>query len=503
MKKVSILLALILTMTLLVSGCATDGSSADGGTMVVGMADVAGSFNPYSTAYGDNTLCQLQVYDALVIKDENSEVSPHIAESWTISDDNLVYTFILREDVTFSDGSTLTAEDAAYNIMYAKDQPISTWAMGNVADAVAVDEFTLEVTLSSVDMSFFEKLAWLLIIPKSAHEADPENYGMTTQTTMGSGAYIVEEWVPGESATLKANPNYFKGEASVKNVELKSISDANAAVISLQTGELDLYIKDIPNISIPTLEAEEDVTVSSFPSYVFMDVLLNCDTGIFSDENVRLAVAHGVDREKMLQVGTEGQGVIVDYPGGPDYTANPNIDGVFPEFDQELAAQMIEEAGLVGYELVIKTQDTDPWPKLATALQYDMNAIGFNAQIEILDSTGYGQEIWQNYNYEMAISRYWSGTKEMAELMALVKGGDSMNFSLYVNDEVTPLIEQAASIQDIEEREALYTQAINIFSEEVPLIPLYYTYGTRAYSSEFTCTDGNQQYDRIYHYSWV
>ncbi len=503
MKKISLLLALVLTLSFLVTGCATDGDSADSKTMVVGMADVAGSFNPYSTAYGDNTLCQLQVYDALVIKNENSEIAPHIAESWEISDDNLVYTFKLRDDVTFSDGSSLTAEDAAYNILFAKEQPISTWAMGNVADAVAVDDYTLEVTLSTVDMSFFEKLAWLLIIPKAAHEADPEGFGMTTEATMGSGAYIVEEWVPGESAKLTANPNYFLGEANIMDLDLKSISDANAAVISLQTGELDIYIKDIPSISIPTLEAEEGVTVSTFPSYVFMDVLLNCDTGIFSDENVRLAVAHGVDREKMLQVGTEGQGIIVDYPGGPDYTANPNIEGVFPEFNQELATQMIEEAGLTGYELIIKTQDVDPWPKLATALQYDMNAIGFNAQIEILDSTGYGQEIWQNYNYEMAISRYWSGTKEMAELMALVKGGDSMNFSLYNNDEVTPLIEQAASIQDIETREDLYTQAINIFSEEVPLIPLYYSYGTRAYSSEITCTDGNQQYDRMYHYSWV
>ncbi len=525
MKKIRILLAMLLMLTMLLSACATDspaetpigggdaateaGDTAEGDataegdkTMVVGMAEVAGSFNPYITAYGDNTIGQWQVFDPLVTKNENNELVGHLAESWEISEDNLTYTFKLRGDVTFSDGSAFTAEDAAYNIMFAKDQVISEWAMGGVESATAVDATTLEVKLSAVDVSFFEKLAWLSIVPKAAHETHGEEFGMTAETTIGSGPYIVESWVPGESATLVANPNYFLGEAAIKNVEMTSISDANAAVISLQTGELDLYIKDVPSISIPTLEAEEDVTVATFPSYVFMDIPLNNETGIFADPEVRQAVAYAVDREKMLQVGTEGQGVIVDYPGGPDYSANPNVENVFPAMDVEKAKQIIEEKGLVGYELVIKTQDTDPWPKLATALQYDLNSIGFNAQVEILDATGYGQEVWQNFNYELAISRYWSGTKEMAELMALVRSGDTMNFSKYVNDEVTALVDAAASTTDVAEREQLYTEAINLFTPEIPLIPLYYTYGSRAYNSELTITEGNQQHDRLYYYSW-
>ena len=130
---------------------------------------------------------------------------------------------------------------------------------------------------------------------------------------------------------------------------------------------------------------------------------MNAGDGIFADKTVRQAVAYGVERDKMLTVGTEGLGYKVDYPSGPDYIANPQLEDFFYEYDPAKAAQMITDAGLAGQTVTIRTMDTPPWPKLATALQDDLNKMGFNAKVEQLDYTAYSEQVWANADFEIAI----------------------------------------------------------------------------------------------------
>jgi peptide/nickel transport system substrate-binding protein len=469
--------------------------------MVVGVIKVNGTFDPYSSAYGSDDFASKQVYDSLVMRDDKGKIAPYLAESWEMSDGGKVITFKLRQGVKFTNGAEFTAEDAQFNIEKARETPTTEWAMSGVEACEVVDAYTLKVTLKAVDMSFFEKLAWMNFVNKAYYLEKGDQYGLTVENIVGTGPYIVSEWKPGEMALLTANEGYFLGSPSIKKARYKTISDANAAVIALQTGEINMYNVDVPSVSIDALSASSEVTVTSFPSYVFMDILLNCKDGLFADLKLRQAVAYGVDREKMLQVGTEGHGEIVDYPGGPDYIGNPNIK-VFNAMDQEKAKQLVEEAGAAGAPITIKTQDTDPWPKLATALQDDLNKIGFDAKVELLDTNGYGQEIWTNLNYEIAISRYWSGTKEMAELMALLETDNPMNFSRYTNPAADPLIREAAGLSDEAARKGLYEQAVKLVMPDVPLVPLYYSYGSRAYTSDLTIDPGWVEYDKVFYYSW-
>jgi peptide/nickel transport system substrate-binding protein len=469
--------------------------------LVVGLVQVTNNFDPYG-AYGDEAYGHMQVYDTLVAKDENGRVVPSVAESWEISPDGLTYLIKLRKGVKFTNGAEFKAIDAKFNIDKGKESPYTNWAMAGVKQCdVAGDDYTVAVTLENRDISFLEKLTWIYLVNKEAYEAAGDSYGKTAGTTIGSGPYRLTEWVPGELAVFEANGEYFAGKAKIEKVRFETMSDANAAIISLQTGEIGLYIHDIPSISVEALSNNENVTVTSYPSYVFMDIIMNCEHGTFAGKSVRGAVALGVDREKLLLVGTEGQGVVVDYPGGPDYAGNPNIE-VFPAQDKDEAARIIKDAGLVGKSVTIKTMDTDPWPKLATALQEDLGKMGFDAKVEILDNSAYSQEVWQKGNYEIAISRYWSGTKDMSELMNLIETGNSMNFSHYSNPDVDPILIEAMSTNDDSIRAKAYERAIKLFTPDVPLIPLFYTNGSRAYSAELEIKPGNVQYDRIYHYSW-
>ena len=502
MKKLLSLALCVIMAIGLFAGCAKDAPADDVKEMVIGAPKVSASFNPYGSGYGTgDDQSSRQIYDSLVTKDKDGKIAPAMAESWDVSDDVMTITFHIKKGIKFTNGAEFTAEDAKFNIDLCKATPTTTWAMENVDVCTVIDSHTLEVRLLTVDMSFFESMAWMQFVSKDFYEQHGDNYGLSPETTCGTGAYILKEITSGDSAVFEVNPNYYRGEANVKKLRYKTISDANAAVIALKTGEINYYVKDVPVIAINDLSGNDKVSVASFPSPVFMDILLNCQTGLFSDIKLREAVALGVDRQKMLTVGTEGHGVIVDHPGGPDYTGNPNVK-IFPDMDQAKAAQLVKDAGAEGTEVVIITQDVDPWPKLATALQDDLNKIGFKARVEQIDSAAYGQEVWTNHNYEIAISRYWSGTKEMAELMALVQSGHAMNFSLYENPAADPFIIQAGATADEATRHALYTQAIELVMPEFPLIPLYYSYGSRAFSSDLTIEPGLAEQDVIYNFSW-
>lgn len=501
-KQVTVLLIMLMVISPVLTACGGGGGEGgkDDRNMIVGLSTAPSSFDPYGS-YGDDAYGHMQVYDTLVIKDENGKIAPGLAEDWDISDDGLVYTLKIRSGVKFSDGSAFTAEDAKFNIDKGVASSYTNWAMVGVDHCDVVDESNIAITLSAADAGFLEKLTWIYLVSKAAYEAGGDQYGKVLEHIIGTGPYVVSEWKPGESVTFTANESYYAGVAEVKKATFKSMSDANAAVIALQTGELDLYIHDVPNVSIDALSGHEKVTVVSYPSYVLMDVILNCETGLFADAALREAVAYGVDREKMLLIGTEGQGTIVDYPGGPDYVGNPGLS-LFPDRDVAKATQLVADAGHAGTEVIIKTMDTDPWPKLATVLQDDLTAIGFNAKVELMDYNAYSQEVWGNANYEIAICRYWSGTKDMSELMSLVQSGAGMNFSHYSNAAADEFIEKGNSAKTEQERKDNYAEAIKIFTPEVPLVPLYYTFGSRAFSSDLNIAEGNVQYDRLFYYSW-
>lgn len=507
MRKKLVILLVITAVLLLFAGCGGGQPDSSGGSadreLVVGIAKVNSNFNPY-TSYGDDTYGQMQVYDTMVIKDAAGAIIPGVA-SWTVSDDGCVYTFTIRDDVKFSNGAPFTVDDAVFNMEKAIESSYTNWIMVGVEDIAKVDDASFTISLASPDVTFLEKLTWVYLVSKDAYEAAGDEYGLDAAGIVGSGPYTLSEWIPGEKAVFLANEDYWQGPPSVKKAVFQTMSDDNAAVISLQTGEIGLFIKDVPSVSLPTLQADEKITVTSFGSYVFLDIILNCQNGIFADKAVRQAVAYGVDRDKMLTVGTEGLGYKVDYPGGPDYYANPLLEDVFYQYDPDKAAQMLEEAGLTGQTVTIRTMDTSPWPKLATALQDDLNKMGFDAKVEQLDYTAYSEQVWSNNDFEIAIGRYWSGTKDIGEVlyhMLSASDGALANFQLYENPEIEPYLQEGLSTSDLDARKEIYSDVIDIFVEDVPLIPLYYTNGSRAYSSDLTIDENLVQYDRLFYYSW-
>lgn len=516
MKRKIVWLLFAVMIAALVAGCGKSETSEEAAPevdkeMVVGIPKITDSFDFYNTSNGFESISMAQVYDTLVVKDNNGQTVPSLAEKFEISPDGMTVTFNLRKGVKFSDGSEFKASDAKYSIDQAMASSWTSWCYVSVAGCEVVDDYTIKLNMKTPNVGFLEYLAnvyYCAIISEEAVKQHGDQYGKTVETTVGTGPYILKEWKPGELCVYEANPDYFKGAPAIKTVRMKTISDVNAAIIGLQTGEIHAYFNDIPGISYDSIAKAENVSVETFPSTIFFECIMNTENGPFADIKMRQAVAYAVDREQMLIVGAEGQGAVADYPGNRqgNTVGDPGMKDTWYPMDQEKAKQLVKEAGMEGKTITIKTYVTDPYPKLATILQDALTKIGLKAEVLQMERGAFIDEVVTKGNYEIGICRWAAGTKDMDEIMFgslhTASIGAAGNWSWYSNPVMDELLIKAEAETDTEARKQLYADAIKIYTTDVPQIPLYYPNGSRAYSKDLVIDKGNVEYDRFIDYQW-
>lgn len=516
MKRKMIFLMCALIIAAIFTGCGNDSTGEQPAPdvdkeMVVGIPKITDSFDFYNTANGFESISMSQIYDTLVIKDKDGKTVPSLAESFEISPDGKTYTFYLRQGVKFSNGIEFKASDAKYSIDQAMASSWTSWCYVSVENCEVVDDYTFKINLKAPNVGFLEYLAniyYCTMLSEETVKQFGDQYGKTVESSIGTGPYILKEWKPGEYCVYEANPDYFKGAPAVKKVRLKTITDVNAAIIGLQTGEIHAYFNDIPGISFDMVSKDEKLNVETYPSTIFFECIMNTETGSFADVRLRQAVAYAVDRQQMLIVGAEGQGAVADYPGNRQgYTeGDPALKDTWYPVDLEKAKQLVKEAGMEGKAVTIKTYATDPYPKLATVLQDALSKIGLKAEVLQMERAAFIEEVTTKGNYEIAICRWAAGTKDMDEIMygslATASIGSAGNWSWYSNPAVDDLVAKAQAETDPEARKQLYAEVIKIYKEDVPQVPLYYPNGSRAYAKDLVIEKGNAEYDRFFNYAW-
>lgn len=515
MKKVLIFL-LVAVMTIL-AGCGKetdipvlpaekDENSFAKRELIIGVPEANINFDPYDTSNGNDLKIKNQIYDYLVEKDEDGNIVGSLAERYEVSTDGMVYTFYLRHGVKFSNGTEFKASDAKFSIEKAIESPYTMDGFYDVSECVIVDEYTVEINMKVTNVSFLEKLTnWYgAMISEAAVNEYGDQFGKTVESAVGTGPYIPAEWKSGELCVLKANIGYFKGEPSIKNIRYKAITDTNAAVIALQTGEIDLYASDLPGISVDAVSKDEKLRVMVYPSNFFIHVAMNTESGPFTDKALRQAVACAVDRQKMLTVGEEGMGTVVDSPAGPGFMGNPGIETWY-ESDLEKSKQLVKDAGMEGKSVTIKTRSSGAFPKLATALQDELSKIGLQVDVLLMETNAFLEDVTRNGKFDIAITRYGSTTRDVDEIMVAQLYSESVrayNNSRYVNSVMDELLMKARSEMDTDTRKNIYADAIKLYTDDAVQIPLYYVNGSRAFTKDLTVEEGYVEYDRIFNYKW-
>ncbi len=509
MKKfISILLVVMMVFTF--AACGGGSSSAEKEDpaereMVAAMDQASTVLDMHGTNALADYLGIFQIYDTLLIKNAQNEIEGSLADSWTVSDDGKTYTFKLKEGVKFSNGEEMTADDVVWSLTRGKESSFSSFNFSTLDSVTAVDTYTVEIKLSQANVAFLETLtgANAAIGCKAVFDEAGDNFGRGVDTVVGTGPYILTEWNPGQLMVLTANEDYFKGAPNVKKLRIKTISDTNSAVIALQTGDIDYYFTAIPAVSRDSVESDENLTITDFSSNKSQYLSLNTESDVFSNKLMRQALACGVDRQKMLTIGLDDQGVIANTLAGADYTAVPS-DFEWYEYDLEKAKSLVKEAGMEGASVTIKTYSIGAYSKIATALQDDLKQLGLNAEVQQLEVNAMIADL-ESGNFQIAVTGWVSSVKDTGDVFNLILNSDnygSTNDARYKSSEVDKILEEAMGEQDNAKRTEMYKQVAEIVKEDCPYIPLFYTSENRAYTSDLTIDEGNVQYNRIYDFSW-
>ena len=327
-----------------------------------------------------NNIIMNQVYDSLVQRNEDGSITPRLATEWEQIDDTHIR-FKLREDVVFSNGNPFTADDVLYSLARTKNDStaLSTMSWYDPETSYAEDDYTVVVSMYTPYAPALYVLAggrtWIGD-KETMEEMGEENHA---RNPVGTGAYVLSEWVSGSSMLLARNDNYWGEPAKTPNIRINFIAEEANRIIALETGEADLaYYIDGADAS--RIEAIDGYHVERGPSYSYYLICLAMDNEKFADKRVRHALAHAIDLESLTSAAFDGEATTLTgvYP----YIAEGfKEEGVW-EYNPDKAKALLEEAGATGLSFELHILPGTAYQRMAEIIQGYWAAVGVTVNIE-------------------------------------------------------------------------------------------------------------------------
>jgi len=433
------------------------------------------------------------IFTGLTRSNEKGEIIPDLAERWEISADGTVYSFYLRQDVTWHDGAPLTASDVVYTISVIQNPNFQgasflTDLWRNIV-VEQVDAFTVRFILREPFAPFLDHTT-LGLLPAHILGAVPvetlAEHSFNAEP-VGTGPFMVAE-ASSSHLSLVANPNFYRSRPYIENLEFIFYPSDAAVFQAHQEGEIDGIARVYPE-HLKAVREDKSLSLYSAPLAGYNLIYLNLDRGIFQDRAVRQAMMWTIDRQKLVDEALAGQGIVIDSPILPNSWAyEPNVVHYKP--DRRKAAAILEEAGWVDrdgdgvrekgqlkLEFALATNEDDPTRvHMIQAVADQLQSVGIRA---VPQTVGWeelvGQMLrlrrfdailsgWQNLSPDPDPYPYWHSSQASE---------DGLNFANYINQEVDLLLQDARSTSDVERRVELYRRFQEIFGQEVPSLLLY------------------------------
>lgn len=444
------------------------------------------------------------LFEGLLTQTADGELAPGVATDWTPNEDNTEWTFTLRDDAMWSDGTPVTAGDFVYAWQRLVDPETASpyaWfgelmAIENAGAIIAgemepselgveaVDDHTLVVHLSAPLPYFAAMTTHASTFPSPSWVIEEHGDQWTRpENLVTNGAYTLSEHVPQERSVRVKSDTYWDAENTVlETVTALVINDENQALTRFLAGELDRT--EIPTGEYPRLAEEYPDTAISFPrlcTYYYNINLRENGPEALKDVNVRKALAYAIDRNVITDQILQG-GQIPAYTFTPGATANFEVPSVeFGEMTQaerdEMAVQMLEEAGYGAdnpLELSILYNTDEAHRELATVIsQMWQQKLGVQTTLDnmewntFLDARGNG-------DFEIARAGWCGDYNEASTFLDLMDTNSGYNDSAYSNPEVDELLAEAKTMAD---PSANYTAIEEIIAEDMPVLPLYHYAG--------------------------
>ena len=440
-----------------------------------------------------------RLFDIKLNEDGSTELVNSLVTDYSVSEDGLTYTFTLRDDVQFSDGTPLTASDVAFtfNRMITLEDSVATdWAasikgaqacLDGEADSLeglnVVDDHTIEFTLEEPFAGFLNEMAAAscsIVSEKNVTEAG-DDFGIDPAKTIGSGPYVITEWVTNDHVTLEANPNYWGEAPSASTVNIKIVPDPSTLSMMYQSGEIDIIDLDYVDSAIvdstyKTAYADKLVSGNRLATTYFA---LNENVEPLNDVNVRKAIQMAIDRQTILDAIYGGAGQLVDgiFPAGLIGYSEENQGQI--AYDPEGAKKLLEEAGYAdGFEMEISADSSSSQANL-NVLQIvaeNLAAVGITANIVSYDSASW-LDLRKSGEMTSFVSQWTADYNDPDNFIYTFYGNEgngklrSLN---YPDADVMKRVRDARTIQDVDERNAEYAALEKkIVQEDAAWVPMF------------------------------
>lgn len=472
----------------------SSGDAADGEKVVViGLEAEPTSMDAHQLSDYNTSRTAMELYDQLVrFKDGSTEIEPGLAEKWDVSEDGLEYTFYLRQDVTFHDGTPFNAEAVKFSIDRQIDEnhpfhdtgqyPYADFTFGMVDRVEVVDEYEVKIILKEPFAPFLSNMAMhsASIVSPTAVEKFGEDF---SSNAVGTGPYKLVKWDPGVEVILEKNEDYYRGAPKIDRLIFKPITEPETRLAELEAGNLDLIVNVSPD-EMNRLREDENVQVLEEPSMHVWWTAFNTQKEPFNDVRVRQAFNYAVNKEAIIDNILQGTGELANSPLPPIvWGHNPNVKN-YP-YDPEKAKQLLEEAGYgdglsVTYTIPESGSGMQQPQAMAQAIQADLAAVGVDVTIETVEWGTYLDQVFvplEESTLEMHQMSWIGDNGDPDNFLYILLSGDQwptagFNDSYYQNDEVDELLAKARVTKDIDERTEMYERVQEIVMEEAPWIVL-------------------------------
>ncbi len=460
-RSVSALLMIVLTtLTIALSGCSSDKTGDDSSTLTVGIPQDIDSLDPhYATGAGTKEVL-FNVFEGLVKPDKDGNLNPAVASEYTVSDDNKVYTFTLRDGIKFHDGKAVTAEDIQYSIDRNRgadgSEPLIS-AFSNIESVNIVDDSHVEIVLTEPDSDFITQLT-VAIIPKD--NATPE------VTPIGTGPYKYVSSSPQENFIVTRFDDYWGEKAYIKDVTFKVEANADAIVMDLNGGSIDMFPRITSN---QVAQLSEDFEVYRGTMNLVQALYINNAEKPFDDVRVRQALCYALDRQEVMDYVSDGDGTAIGSAMFPSYSKYfmPELNDTYPH-DVDKAKELLAEAGYPdGFEFTITvpsnyTQHVDT----AQVLSEQFKAIGVTAKIQEVEWNTWLSDVYSDRKYQSTVIGVDASTLSASSLLARYVSDAGRNFVNFNSPDYDTAYASAVATSDDAAKTSFYKECETILSKE-------------------------------------
>lgn len=456
------------------------------------------SIDPHKTEGVPESNVIRDMFEGLVITNGDGEVVPGVAQSWETKD-NKTFTFKLREDAKWSDGTPVTADDFVYSWQRAVDpataSPYSWYlemtTMKNAAKIIkgeadkgtlgvkAIDAQTLEVELEQPVPYFVQMTAHTTMMPVKKDVVEkfgtdwtkPENF-------VGNGAFTLSKWVINERMEMVRNENYWDNKDTVLDeVVYLPIEDQVAAMNRFLSGEVDMTY-EIPNEHFKRLQKEHPETIKN-PGYLCTYYYgFNTRRAPFDDVRVRQALSYAIDRDVVTKI-LLGQGQKPAFALTPDVTAGftaevPDYAKLTQKERNEKAKALLEEAGLdtsKPISLLYNTSENHKKLAVAVSSMWKKN-LGITVKLENQEWKTFLQTRREG-NFDMTRAGWCGDYNEASTFLSLLRSNNTSNDMGYNSADYDKAMDNALAATSEAERNKFYQEAETLLAKDMPFAPVY------------------------------